>query len=420
MATFVVPARASRTQMDLNSTQSLVDPDWELIDPVPNIHNLFHTFNFKFFNGNLGCVELEWSKRMYQCAGICYSRRSRGQMSCVIRLSEPLLKLRSRKELIETLLHEMIHAFNFIRGILEENGGHGKNFLAKMQEINRLAGTNITVYHSFHDEVELYKKHWWRCDGICRTQKPYFGYVKRTCNRAPSKNDLWWNQHTQKCGGKFIKVKEPEKVEKKKTNEIKPKSEGPTKRKVPVKPKDQQPKNNDIRKFFPDISLNSSSDFLETDILQGPPSTSKAITSGEIKISIDSQGIKLGGTGNGRSRLLDMFSPKIQPLGSSIAKKPKLEVIEIKTESPVNQVRKSIKIEVMHEFDDDDDIILIDDEFDDSMSIDNKHVDLKKEVKTEEESSTCECPICNKKIDVNEVNQHLDECLTIQMLKEAS
>ena len=403
----------------------------ELIDPIPNIHNLFQSFNFKFFNGKLACVELEWSKRMYQCAGICYSRRSRGQMSCIIRLSEPLLKLRSRKELVETLLHEMIHAFNFIRGILEENGGHGKNFLAKMHEINRAAGTNITVYHTFHDEVELYKKHWWRCDGICRTQKPYFGYVKRTSNRAPSKNDFWWNQHQQKCGGTFIKVKEPEKVEKKMTKEIKPKSDGPTKRKVPIKTKDQnlkdqKPKNNDIRKFFPDISLNSSSDFSESDIdkiIQGP-STSKAIPSSENdnkikKINTDSPGFKLGGTGSGRSRLLDMFdSKKTVTAGPSVPKKPKLEVIEIKTESPDHQVRKSIKIEVMHEFDDDDDIILIDDEFDDSIADQFPDVATKKEVKVEEGSTTCECPICNIKINVNEVNQHLDECLTIQMLKE--
>jgi len=362
---------------------------------------------------------------MYQCAGICYSRRSRGQMSCVIRLSEPLLKLRSRKELIETLLHEMIHAFNFIRGIMEANGGHGQNFIAKMQEINRIAGTNISVYHSFHDEVELYKKHWWRCDGVCRNQKPYYGYIKRTSNRAPSKNDFWWNQHVNNCGGKFIKIKEPEKTEKKKTKEIKPKSDGPTKRKVPVKSKDQnltdrKQIDNDIRKYFPDISLNSSSDFSDIDT-QGP-STSKAITSVEtdkIKTVIDSKGTKLGGAGSGRSRLIDIFSPKSEPTEIPAPKRPKLEVIEIKSETPAHKARKSIKIEVMHEFDDDDDIILIDDEFDDSIAIDNKPVDMKKEVKIEEQPTTCECPICGMNININEVNQHLDECLTLQMLKES-
>lgn len=116
-------------------------------------------------------------------------------MACVIRLSEPLLKLRSRKDLIETLLHEMIHAWNFIRGIMEENGGHGKNFHAKMYEINRLAGTNITVYHTFIDEVNSYKNHWWRCDGVCKDRSPFYGFVKRTSNRAPGPNDRWFKQH---------------------------------------------------------------------------------------------------------------------------------------------------------------------------------------------------------------------------------
>lgn len=55
---------------------------------------------------------------MYQCAGICYSRRSRVGMACVIRLSEPLLKLRSRKDLVETLLHEVMLTIISFDGVL--------------------------------------------------------------------------------------------------------------------------------------------------------------------------------------------------------------------------------------------------------------------------------------------------------------
>ena len=66
------------------------------------------------------------------------------------------------------------------------------------------------IYHSFHDEVNLYKTHWWRCDGPCQNRPPYFGFVKRAMNRAPSERDPWWNDHRQKCNGKFIKIKEPE------------------------------------------------------------------------------------------------------------------------------------------------------------------------------------------------------------------
>jgi SprT-like domain-contaning protein Spartan len=121
-------------------------------------------------------------------------------MDCTIRLSEPLLKLRSRKDLVETLLHEMIHAYCFVLGIREGNGGHGPSFVKIMTGINRVAGTNITVYHSFHDEVKLYKTHWWRCDGVCQNQNPYFGFVKRTSNRAPGPNDFWFAKHQATCG----------------------------------------------------------------------------------------------------------------------------------------------------------------------------------------------------------------------------
>lgn len=41
--------------------------------------------------------------------------------------------------------HEMIHAYLFILGIREPNGGHGPNFKKIMTGINKIAGTNITV-----------------------------------------------------------------------------------------------------------------------------------------------------------------------------------------------------------------------------------------------------------------------------------
>lgn len=195
----------------LNRTQNLVHPQWETLDPTPDISALFGQFDMKFFQDRLKCVTLEWSKRMYSCAGICYSRRNRFGMDITIRLSEPLLKLRPRKDLVETLLHEMIHAYCFVLNIREGNGGHGPHFKKIMGHINTVAGTNITVYHTFHDEVNLYKQHIWRCNGVCQDRSPFFGYVKRTSNRAPSPNDQWWAQHMSSCGGTFLKVGEPEK-----------------------------------------------------------------------------------------------------------------------------------------------------------------------------------------------------------------
>lgn len=104
----------------------------------------------------------------------------------------------------------MIHAYLFVLNIREGNGGHGPNFHRIMNNINKVAGTHITVYHTFNDEVDHYKTHVWRCNGICQHRKPFFGYVKRTSNRAPGPNDLWWAKHRQTCSGTFVKLSAPD------------------------------------------------------------------------------------------------------------------------------------------------------------------------------------------------------------------
>jgi hypothetical protein len=45
---------------------------------------------------------------------------------------------------------------------------------------------------------------------VYSSRPPFFGYVKRSMNRAPSSNDTWWLEHQLVCGGKFVKVREPE------------------------------------------------------------------------------------------------------------------------------------------------------------------------------------------------------------------
>uniref|UniRef100_A0A6I8PQ39 DNA-dependent metalloprotease SPRTN n=2 Tax=Ornithorhynchus anatinus TaxID=9258 RepID=A0A6I8PQ39_ORNAN len=187
---------------------SLVDASWELLDPTPDLRALFLLFNDRYFWGRLEAVEVKWSLRMTLCAGVC-SYEGRGGM-CSIRLSEPLLKLRPRKDLVETLLHEMIHAYLFVTHNNKDREGHGPEFCKHMHRINRLTGANVTIYHSFHDEVDQYRQHWWRCDGPCRNRNPYFGYVKRATNRAPSAQDFWWEEHRRTCGGSYVKIKEPE------------------------------------------------------------------------------------------------------------------------------------------------------------------------------------------------------------------
>lgn len=171
---------------------------------------MFHDFDQRFFNGVLvnNGVEVNWSPRMTLCAGLC--RWSPRDLSCEIKLSKPLLQLRSRKDVVETLIHEMIHALLFVKRDSDNRESHGPKFHLHMFRINQEATLNISVYHTFHDEVRHYQNHVWRCKGICRNRSPYYGWVRRSMNRKPGPNDKWWAEHQQTCGGEFEKISEPE------------------------------------------------------------------------------------------------------------------------------------------------------------------------------------------------------------------
>lgn len=152
-----------------------------------------------------------------QCAGICELSKdpSTGKWTRIrLKLSTPLLQYRPRSDTINTLLHEAIHAYFFIttswkhsRG--DDGTGHGEGFQLLADAINTHGGYQITIYHTFHDEVDSYRTHVWKCDGPCQTQPPYFGLVKRSMNRAPGKSDPWWVKHQTDCGGAFTKIQEP-------------------------------------------------------------------------------------------------------------------------------------------------------------------------------------------------------------------
>uniref|UniRef100_A0A671VPS3 DNA-dependent metalloprotease SPRTN n=1 Tax=Sparus aurata TaxID=8175 RepID=A0A671VPS3_SPAAU len=215
---------------------SIVDESWETLDPNPDVRSMFLEFNDTFFWGKLSGVEVKWSPRMTLCAGVC-SYEGRGGL-CSIRLSEPLLKLRPRRDLVQTLLHEMIHALLFVTQNNRDRDGHGPEFCKHMNRINQATGTKITVYHSFHDEVDVYRQHWWKCDGPCQNQKPYFGFVKRAMNRAPSALDPWWEAHRRSCGGTYTKVKEPEGYGKKGKKDGKKDGKTSSERKAPGNGKD--------------------------------------------------------------------------------------------------------------------------------------------------------------------------------------
>lgn len=88
----------------MNCTLNLCHEAWEDIDPTPDVYSLLVAYNEKFFNNQITNVAIEWSKKMTSCAGITYHVAKGDENVVIIRLSEPLLKYSSRKDLVETLL----------------------------------------------------------------------------------------------------------------------------------------------------------------------------------------------------------------------------------------------------------------------------------------------------------------------------
>ncbi|XP_042216016.1 DNA-dependent metalloprotease SPRTN-like isoform X2 [Homarus americanus] len=146
----------------------------------------------------------------YRCAGkTSYSERGHSHSSCRILLSQPLLSQRPRSDTVNTLLHEMIHAFLHVTQGLNYRDSHGPEFRKHMKRINDSEGSKITISHNFRKEVDKFRIHVYRCDGPCTTRRPYFGLLRRAIKRPPGPGDKWWARHQQECGGTFRKIEGP-------------------------------------------------------------------------------------------------------------------------------------------------------------------------------------------------------------------
>ncbi|CAH2108653.1 unnamed protein product [Euphydryas editha] len=424
---------------------NLGDPDLELVDPTPNIHSMFLHFDTLFFWTKLASrAVVRWSKRMYSCAGIC--SYDRGGL-CDIALSEPLLKLRPRKDLVETLLHEMIHAYLFITDRDRDRDGHGPKFKSHMNRINQAAGLNISIYHDFHEEVQLYQTHWWRCNGPCQVRKPYFGIVRRSMNKAPGPTDYWWNSHTRNCGGTFVKIKEPEKPEKKKA------SPQPNVNNVPItkyinvtnnKINNNKKINNNNQTTKPILKesntvpvksnsilkYNNSSTVVVTkknNIVFNPKATKPPVVfngkgqtiNGTIRTEATSvvetvrnvwANKQLSNTINTHSNVNNSKEKQLPKVNSPKSNSNKHKTEDTHIESPPTKIKKiddyfkKTATSVLKDLYGQDFVI--------NEVNSNKRLSV-----TPVESNLVDCPICNSKISDTEINKHLDECLNKDIIK---
>lgn len=357
---------------------NLGDPAWELLDPTPNVHYMFVQFdNIYFWCKLANRVVVRWSKRMYSCAGTC-TYEGRGGL-CVIALSEPLLKLRPRKDLVETLLHEMIHAFLFVSGQDMDRDGHGPQFQNHMHRINKQAGLNISIYHDFNDEVKLYQTHWWRCNGPCQYRQPYFGIVKRSSNRAPGPNDYWWKDHKRRCSGTFIKIKEPEKKSKKAAKNTKKPNQGDVDRFVTI---------------TSDVNKENTVPIINTNLT--PKSSVGTKMNGAIDI-----------TGTTCKTTIDIWLGK----GHITNKKKRISLDTVNDAPPT----KITKIDLTNESENvsiDKMTSIINDVYGEKYKL----VQNNGKIYPVKDAEIVNCPICNALIKNKDINRHVDECLNKQFI----
>ncbi|GAB1604946.1 sprT-like domain-containing protein Spartan [Argonauta hians] len=169
------------------------------------LRQLFDIYNKMYFDNNISDnVDVRWSRRMTSCAGctVC------GIDICNISMSRPILEQRPFEDLLETLLHEMIHAYLWSIQHYEKEE-HGPKFLEMKKRIEKMSGLEIAIYHSFLAECDSLMGHVWKCNGECGNSSSKRSVIRRSMNRPPSDKEKWFRDHAMKCGGTFIKIEEP-------------------------------------------------------------------------------------------------------------------------------------------------------------------------------------------------------------------
>jgi hypothetical protein len=120
---------------------------------VVNIQSLLQHYDPLYFHSLL-CprVTLSWSGSLKSDTGKCLVQSSQEGSGVMLDLSEPILRYCTKDDIIDTLLHEMIHAYLYLSGDPEWQA-HGRSFLHLANTINKAEGSNVQPYHKFTREV---------------------------------------------------------------------------------------------------------------------------------------------------------------------------------------------------------------------------------------------------------------------------
>lgn len=117
----------------------------------------FNILNKEFFNGELPSIEIKISRTKnvfgkYMFKLPCFAN---GYKEVPMSISISKFWIRTRKEYIETLMHEMIHYYLSYKMIGRTEDPHGYHFQKMMREINNKSDYNISIRSSSNGKQSL-------------------------------------------------------------------------------------------------------------------------------------------------------------------------------------------------------------------------------------------------------------------------
>lgn len=190
-------------------------------DSCPEIHDLFSHYNSLYFDNALSACTVYWSdSRIARSAGMCCFVE---QGRCEIRLSEPLLKSRSTADLKNTLLHEMVHAYLYVKYNKKDHGYHGPSFADAVNAINSSSkedlqkpngGYNVTFSHDFSKGLHSHGVGQWICTSCGdmiegpSNKKPSAAdcIEKMAHDNSCDNSSCHWHRHKILCSGSYEKL----------------------------------------------------------------------------------------------------------------------------------------------------------------------------------------------------------------------
>lgn len=176
--------RGMYTQEELNQV---------LTDQLPDIYAVFRAYNEEYFDGLIGGFEVRWCARLWIQAGKTTTFPLKR-----ITISTKLLIGREIRIMVETLLHEMIHAYLFCNDHPHPLQ-HGEDFVKVMTETNILSTLNIGILDEGGLDHIAHLQVIWECSK-CKEQ------IVRFKRKSRQLNDKTARLHRVRCRGTWRMV----------------------------------------------------------------------------------------------------------------------------------------------------------------------------------------------------------------------